>query len=63
MKLLQKIQLNGLSSYSALQFDNGETLPLLMDSKADETGQRKTPVKTSKFNEYFVAIIGELDNI
>lgn len=62
MKLLEKIQLNGLASYSTLQFDNGERLPLLMDTKSPrptDESEIRTVAKSSKFNEYFVSIIGE----
>lgn len=62
MKLLEKIQLNGLASYSTLQFDNDERLPLLMDTKSPrqtDESEIRIVAKSSKFNEYFVSIIGE----
>lgn len=60
MRLLEKITLNGLASYSTLQFDNGEQLPLLMATKAGESAIADAPVAVkTKFNEYFVSIVGE----
>lgn len=51
MKLLRKIKLNGFGSLSTLQFDNEEALPLMVTSSE--------PQRSSKFNEYFVAIVGK----